>query len=192
MREHARRLGLGVADKPESQEICFIPDEDHTRFVREHRPGRAAEGAGLIVDESGQELGRHDGYWRYTIGQRRGLGIAAGHPLYVLSIDAATRRVVVGPASRLQRLGAIATGMNWFRAPAAATSLTARLRHRGALHPCTVEDLEGDELHDPSVLPAAVRVRFEAGARAPTPGQALVLYDGEAIVGGGWIKQALP
>ena len=192
VREHARRLGLGVADKPESQEICFIPDEDHTRFVREHRPVQAADGAGLIVDESGHELGRHDGYWRYTIGQRRGLGIAAGHPLYVLSIDAASRRVVVGPADRLQRRGVISTGMNWLRAPGVGTTLTARLRHRGALHPCSVEDLDGLELHDPSLLPAAVRVRFDAGARAPTPGQALVLYDGEVIVGGGWIKRALP
>ena len=176
VRREAARLGLVTAQKPESQEICFIPDDDHARFVGQHRP--ELDGAGEIVDEAGTVLGHHEGYWRYTIGQRRGLGIAAGHPLYVLSVQPATRRVVVGPGDRLLEQGLLASGMNWFRRPRADEQITARIRHRGALLPCTIDG------EDP------VTVRFRAPARAVAPGQAVVLYAGQDVLGGGWIQGA--
>ncbi len=177
VRGHAERLGLLTSKKPESQEVCFIPDDDHTRFVREYRndPDRSGD----IVDESGTVLGQHDGYFRYTIGQRRGLGVAVGHPLYVLKIEPRTRRVVVGPADRLIKQGLIAGGMNWFRYPKPGEEIHARIRHNGGLIPAQIE---GD---DP------VTVRFQAPARAVAPGQAVVLYSGDEVLGGGWIQKSL-
>ena len=177
VRAHAERMGLVTHSKPESQEVCFIPDDDHTRFVRESAGGPDA--AGDIVDEAGNVLGRHDGYFRYTIGQRRGLGVAVGHPLYVLRIEAATRRVVVGPADRLQEQGLVASGMNWFRYPGPDEPLVARIRHNGGLIGATIEGT------DP------VTVRFHAPARAVAPGQAVVLYTGDEVLGGGWIDRAV-
>ncbi len=176
VRAEARRLGFVNAEKPESQEVCFIPDDDHTRFVREHRP--TAEGAGDIVDQNGTVLGHHDGYWRFTVGQRRGLGIAVGSPLYVTHVDAASHRVVVGPADALRHTAVEAAGANWFRLPAVGDTLLARIRHRGALHPCVVE----------SVSDNTVSVSFSSPARAACKGQALVLYDGETVVGGAYIR----
>ena len=155
VREHGRRLGLINANKPESQEVCFIPDDDHTRFVRQHRPD--AEGAGDIVDQSGRVLGQHDGYWRYTVGQRRGLGVAVGHPLYVLSVDATTRRVVVGPSEALLSQGLVAHSVNWFRQPTPGEDVRVRIRHRGALHPCQITDTD----------PLTIRLRAPARAIAP-------------------------
>ncbi|MDG1482099.1 MAG: tRNA 2-thiouridine(34) synthase MnmA [Myxococcota bacterium] len=177
VREHGRRLGLINANKPESQEVCFIPDDNHTRFVRQHRPD--ADGAGEIVDESGAVLGKHDGYWRYTIGQRRGLGVSSSTPLYVLSVDATSRRVTVGPHERLFQQGLEAYGVNWFRKPAPDEDIRCRLRHRGALHPCAI--LSEDPL----------TIRLTAPARAIAPGQAAVLYVGDEVVGGGWIRRVL-
>jgi tRNA-specific 2-thiouridylase len=177
VRAHAERLGLITSNKPESQDVCFIPDDDHTRFVREH--ANDPDASGDIVNEEGEVLGQHDGYFRYTIGQRRGLGVAAGYPLYVLKIDALQRRVVVGPADRLLEQGLIASGMNWFRRPEPGESICARIRHNGGLIPCEVE---GD---DP------ITVRFQAPTRAVAPGQAVVLYAGEEVLGGGWIERAL-
>ena len=178
VRDHARRLGVLTADKPESQEICFIPDDDHTRFVREQHPD--ISGAGEIVDESGQVLGRHDGYWRFTVGQRRGLGVAAGYPLYVLEVDPISRQVTVGPPERLHHQGLLASGMNWFRHPGESEPLFARIRHRGALLPCTIHG------EDP------VRVQFRAPAKAVAPGQAVVFYTGDEVLGGGWIQESVP
>ena len=177
VRGHARRLGLITSSKPDSQEVCFIPDDDHTRFVKEHLGD--PEAAGDIVDESGHVLGQHDGYFRFTIGQRRGLGVAVGYPLYVLKIQAASRRVVVGPADRLLEQGLQANGMNWFRKPRPDEQVMARIRHNGDLIPATVE---GD---DP------IKVHFHAPARAIAPGQAIVLYAGDEVLGGGWIDKAL-
>ncbi len=189
VRQEAERLGLGVAHKPESQEVCFIPDEDHARFVAEQRP--EIDGAGDIVDEDGAVLGHHDGYYRYTVGQRRGLGVALGHPVYVLRIEPQTRRVVVGPGDRLLRHGILASGMNWFRVPDPGRPLHARIRHRGALHPSTLHAADGSALLPTSVdaLPTQCELRFRAPARAPTPGQAVVLYQGLDVVGGGWIRK---
>ena len=175
VRDIARRLGLVTAEKPESQEVCFIPDDDHTRFVREHRG--ALEGAGDIVDQAGNVLGSHDGYWRYTIGQRRGLGVAVGHPIYVLDIRPDTRQVVVGPPDQLLKRDIVATGVNWFRDPRPGEAITARIRHRGALHACEIVS------RDPLAL------TLTTPARAVAPGQAVVIYAGDEVIGGGWIKR---
>lgn len=177
VRAHATRLGLVTADKPESQEVCFIPDDDHTRFVREHTG--ATGGSGDIVDRAGTVLGAHDGYWRFTIGQRRGLGVAVGEPVYVLAIDPDTNRVVVGPGEALRHGHVRATGGNWFRRPGPGERLSARVRHRGRLRPCSVE-LEDD---------GAARVVFHEPVRAAARGQAVVVYDGDDVVGGGWIDE---
>ena len=184
VREHARLLGLRTAEKPESQEICFLPDDDHARFVAEHRPG--VEGAGEIVDQAGRVLGQHDAYWRFTVGQRRGLGVAAGQPLYVLAIDPSTHRVTVGPAERLLHHRVQARGFQWFRPPREGEAVHARIRHRGALVPCEIDPSaplseEGEA--------GRLTLRFLSPARAATPGQAVVLYAGEDVLGGGWIRR---
>lgn len=180
VRAHAARLGLVTAEKAESMEVCFLPDDDHARLVAERSPG--VEAGGEIVDEAGRVLGRHEGWWRYTVGQRRGLGVAAPEPLYVLRTEPDTRRVVVGPGERLQHHGLVARGCNWFRRPAPGEQTWARIRHRGALVPARVEAVEAD----------TVRLSFAAPARAVTPGQAVVLYgedapEGREVWGGGWI-----
>lgn len=177
VRAHAERLGLVTAQKPESQEICFIPDDDHARFVGEARP--EADGAGEIVDLQGKVLGRHEGFWRYTIGQRRGLGLSSPLPLYVVRIDADTRQVVVGPDEELGHQGLVASRLNWFERPAADRQVHARIRHRGELIPCVVG--EGPQ----------AEVRFARKARAVAPGQAVVFYEGDRVLGGGWIDRAL-
>ena len=177
VRDHARRLGLATADKPESQEICFIPDDDHARFIKEVRP--EVDGSGEIVDEEGFVLGNHDGYFRYTVGQRRGLGIALGYPAYVVRIEPETRRVVVGGGERLRHSGLIAKRCNWFDRPAPEQPVMVRIRHKGGMIPCTVGS--GD----------ACEVRFLEPAKAVAPGQAAVFYDGDRVLGGGWIVRAM-
>lgn len=178
VREHAARWGLVTAEKAESQEICFVPDGDHGGFIERHRPG--VDGSGDIVDETGRVLGRHDGYFRYTVGQRRGLGVALGEPAYVLRVEPESRRVVVSTgAHRLAHHGLIASRGNWFDRPPADRVVHARVRHRGRLVPCTVG--EGDPFE----------VRFLEPERAVAPGQAVVLYDGDRVLGGGWISRAL-
>lgn len=178
VRAHARRMGLITADKPESQEVCFLPTGDHTSFVRAQT---GIDGAGDIVDESGAVLGHHDGYFRFTVGQRRGLALGGGPPLYVLRVDADTRRVVVGPDERLQHTRVRARAMVWASEapPLPGAVLSARIRHRGALVPCTVE----------AESPDAAALHLRVPARAATKGQAVVLYDGDDVVGGGWISE---
>lgn len=178
VRAHAERLGLRTAHKPESQEVCFIPDDDHTRFVREQS---TETDGGNIVLEDGTIVGQHDGYYRFTIGQRRGLGVALGKPAYVIAIRPDTREVVVGPPERLRHARIVATGTNWYRRPSPGTQLQARIRHRGHLLSCTVDAASDD----------AVTISFATPARAAARGQALVLYepDGDIVVGGGWIQE---
>jgi tRNA-specific 2-thiouridylase len=183
VRAHAARLGLVTAQKPDSMEVCFLPDDDHTRFVAERFP--ELDAAGEIVDTDGRVLGHHDAYHRFTVGQRRGLRVASTQPLYVLRIDAAARRVVVGPAERLVAQSAEVSAMRWLRPYRAGDVLHARTRHRGALVPCgPVEVLDpGDD----AARPVRVRIPFRAPARAAAPGQSLVLYDGDVIVAGGTV-----
>jgi tRNA-specific 2-thiouridylase len=178
VRAHAARMGLLTADKPESQDVCFLPDNDHARFIAEQRPD--VDTAGEIVDEAGRVLGYHDGYVRFTVGQRRGLGVALGVPGYVLRIEPDTRRVVVAPRHRLEHRGLVASRAVWTERPAPGRPLQARIRHRGGMIPCRVG--AGDD---------SFRVDFAKPALAVAPGQAVVFYDGDRVLGGAWIDEAI-
>ena len=177
VREHARRQGLPVADKPDSQEICFIPDDDYKSFVSRRAPGQD----GVVVDEAGHVLGRHDGIHRFTIGQRKGLGIQpspTGQPMYVLALRPAEHQVVVGPRAALGRTTLTASGVNWILAEAVAPRrVVSQIRHRHQAAPGTVRSL-GD---------GHAEVVFDTPQTAVTPGQAVVFYEGDVVVGGGWI-----
>ena len=175
VRAMARERGLPVAEKAESQEICFIPDNDYRRFLREHV--NEAIRSGPIVDTRGKVIGRHQGIPFYTIGQRRGLGIAAREPLYVLEIDAARDALIVGTASELGRRELIARDVNFIagEAPGAPLEVTAKIRHKAVEAEATVIPL-GDN---------RVKVAFARLQRDITPGQAVVFYRGEVVVGGG-------
>ncbi len=176
VRDHARGLGLEVADKPDSHEICFVPDGDHAAFLEQK--GRMA-GAGTIRDGAGGVLGRHEGVHRFTVGQRKGLGLSSPIPLYVVGIDAAANTVTVGPKDALERIELTASRVNWIAgvAPASGSRVTARIRHRHREARATI----GPEGAD------AVRVTFDEPQSAVAPGQAVVFYDGEVVLGGGWI-----
>ena len=178
VREKARALGLATAEKAESQEICFVPDGDYAKVVEALRPGAKA-GEGEIVDGSGRVLGRHAGVHRFTVGQRRGLGLASAERLYVRSLDAATSRVVVGSEAELAVPGARLEGVSWIGgAPAAPVRAQVHIRYRHAGAAATLTP-QGD---------GRVHVAFDAPQRAVTPGQAAVFYDGEVCLGGGWIE----
>ena len=145
VREYARRRNLPVADKPDSQEICFIPDNDYAKFVTAHAP-QTADAQGAIVDEGGRVLGRHEGVHRFTVGQRKGLGLSGpapgGAPVYVLALDAADQRVVVGPKSSLERTTLTASGVNWMTGePSGPLRVTAQIRHRHQPAPATVRSI---------------------------------------------------
>ncbi len=181
VREEAARLGLAVAEKPDSQDICFVGEGGYARTVERLRPGAAEPGP--IVDLAGRVLGRHEGVIRYTVGQRRGLGIASSEPLYVVSVDAAGRRVTVGPRAALLRDIVVTGRLNWLDgAPlraGEARAVTARLRssHPGA--PARIALLPGGR----------ARVALDEPEPATAPGQACVLYDGDRLLGGGWIRE---
>ncbi len=180
VRDEARRLGLQVADKPDSQEICFVPDHDYAGFVARQAP--AVERAGTIVGEDGRQLGTHGGVHRFTVGQRKGLGISAPAPLYVLQIEADTGTVTVGPRGALDRTTLAASDVNWIAidAPAGWVPVTAQIRHRHAPAPARVRALDGGR----------AELIFDAPQPAITPGQAVVFYDGDSVVGGGWIESS--
>jgi tRNA-specific 2-thiouridylase len=176
VRSIAREAGLSVAAKPDSVEICFVPDNDHAALVKRHRPGR--DTAGQIVDTAGLVVGEHDGYERFTIGQRKGLGVAAGVRRYVLAIVPETRQVVVGDPELLQAAGLTASRVNWLiDAPVGPLRCAAKIRYRHAPAPATVTP-SGN----------SVAVRFDHPQPAVTPGQAVVFYEGERVLGGGWIE----
>jgi tRNA-specific 2-thiouridylase len=182
VRERARALGLPTAEKPESQEICFVPDGDYAKVVEQIRPG-AAPGSGEIVDGDGRVLGRHGGIHRYTVGQRRALGVSGSERLYVRALDAERERVVVAPEAGLAVGGARLEGVRWTGAPPAAPiRAVVRIRYRHAGAAASIEpDADG-----------GARVAFESPVAALAPGQAAVFYDGERVLGGGWIAGALP
>ena len=179
VREYARRKHLPVADKPDSQEICFIPDHDYATFVAEQRPGVTVDGS--IVDEAGQVIGRHSGIHRFTVGQRKGLGLShnpSGTPMYVLALRPEHQQVVVGPRSALERATLTASAVNWIvEEPTGPLAVTAQIRHRHQPAAASVVSLGNNR----------AEVRFESPQMAITPGQAVVFYDGEIVVGGGWI-----
>jgi tRNA-specific 2-thiouridylase len=177
VREIARERGLPVAEKAESQEICFVPDGGYARFVEGEAPG---DRSGPIVDEGGRELGRHGGVHRFTVGQRRGLGLAAARPLYVLAVRPQSRTVVVGDERGLLAGRLVARGVNWLSIPppAAPVRARARIRYRHAEAEARITPLGRDR----------AEVVFDAPQRAVTPGQAVVFYDGEVCLGGGFIE----
>ena len=179
VREYARLHRLPVADKPDSQEICFIPDDDYAAFVGARAPDAVA--AGAIVDERGRVLGRHSGIHRFTVGQRKGLGLSAsptGAPQYVIALKPVDGQVVVGPKASLERTALSASGVNWIVGePTGPMRVAAQIRHRHPAAPSTVR-ATGD---------GRAEVLFDAPQVAVTPGQAVVFYDGDIVVGGGWI-----
>ncbi|MEX2455008.1 MAG: tRNA 2-thiouridine(34) synthase MnmA [Rhodospirillaceae bacterium] len=183
VRGHAARFGLAVASKPDSQDICFVPDGDYASVVRKIRPG--AIDPGEIVHVDGRVLGRHDGIIGFTIGQRRGIGIGGtDEPLYVVRIEPEARRVVVGPASALGRSEIELADVNWIGGSAADAGdrrVTVRVRSTQAPVAATLR------LDDTG---ATARVILDAPERAVAPGQACVFYDGDRLLGGGWIRRA--
>ena len=180
VRERARSLGLATADKPESQEICFVPDGDYAGAVERARPD-ALPGEGEIVDAEGRVLGRHRGIHHYTVGQRRGLGIAGAERLYVTALDAERNRVVVGGERELEAPVARVEQVSWIAGapPASGARAQVKIRHQHAGAAARIEP-RGD----------AALVHFDAPVRALAPGQAAVFYQGDVVLGGGWIAGA--
>jgi len=183
VRAHARRLGLATAEKPESQELCFVPDGDTAAAVERLRPERLP-GEGEIVDEAGRVLGRHGGIHRFTVGQRRGLGVASDRRLYVTRLEAARNRVVVGDLGALGAKLARVARASWVAgsAPAAPLRALVRVRHRHAGAAATVEPQPD----------GGARVAFDEPVAAVAPGQSAVFYAGDRVLGGGAIAEALP
>ncbi len=179
VREHARRLGLVTAEKPDSQEICFVPDDDYRAFLR--RRDKALFRPGPIVDRQGRVLGAHAGVAGYTIGQRKGLGLAAGRPLYVVDLDAEHNTITIGAAADLECDRLLARAVNFIACepPEAPLRVEAKIRHKHQPAAATVRALPG----------ATAEVVFDAPQRAITPGQSVVFYRGDAVVGGGVIDR---
>lgn len=183
VREIARRTQLPVAEKPESQEICFVPAGNYVRFIgsylREKGEGLPAA-SGEIVTTDGAVIGRHEGLHRYTVGQRRGLGLAVGRPMYVVALDRAANRVVVGEDSELFTQLCEVRNVNWISIASPAEPLRAqvKVRHRHEAAPACVEPLSA----------TTARIHFDEPQRAITPGQAAVFYSGDLVLGGGWLK----
>jgi tRNA-uridine 2-sulfurtransferase len=178
VRAQARRLGLKVAEKPDSQEICFVPDGDYASFVARREP--AVTRSGSIVDTHGQVLATHGGVHRFTVGQRKGLGVSAAAPLYVLKIEAESGRVTVGPRSALDQTTLIASAVNWISIdqPTGWVAVSAQIRHRHRAAAGRVRALDTGR----------AEFVFDTPQPAITPGQAVVFYDGDLVVGGGWIE----
>jgi len=186
VRSLARALRLPVAEKPDSQEICFVPTGSYRQFIDAYlaEQQRLPESAsGEVVSTDGRVLGEHQGIQNFTVGQRKGLGMAVGAPLYVIALDPAKNRVVVGEDRDLFRSRFRVREVNWIRPLAAGDALEARvkIRHNHLGAAARVEAHEG----------CAALVEFHEPQRAITPGQAAVFYDGEEVVGGGWISQIL-
>jgi tRNA-specific 2-thiouridylase len=175
IRRIAARLDLPVADKPDSQEICFVPERDHARFIKQYRGG--ADTAGEIVTSDGAVVGRHTGIEQFTIGQRKGLRIALGQPCYVVRIEPATRRVVVGSREELARREFTASRANWLVEPAGQSRCQVKIRYRSEPLAANVEVLPGGRF----------AVQLEQPCLGIAPGQAAVCYDDYRLLGGGWI-----
>jgi tRNA-specific 2-thiouridylase len=182
MKEEVRRIaagaGLPLYEKRESQDICFVTDDSYTRFLESRG---ISEDRGRFVDREGNFLGNHKGILRYTVGQRKGLGVASKEPLYVVAIDAGKNEIVLGSDGETFSAGAIVTSPTFVAGspPGEEFRATARVRYRHPGAPC-VARVAGDRL----------AVAFDAPQRSVTPGQALVLYDGDEVLGGGWIECA--
>ncbi len=175
VRERARRLGLDVHAKPDSQEICFVPDDDYVGLIRRRAP--EAIRPGEIVNAAGEVLGTHEGTVRFTIGQRRGLGVAAGVPMYVTAIDAATGRVTIGPREQALATRLAAADATWHADVPEAFDATVQVRYNHA----------GQHARLRRTGPDTFDVEFRQPVHAVTPGQAAVCYHGDRLLGGGWI-----
>ncbi|MCL5283944.1 MAG: tRNA 2-thiouridine(34) synthase MnmA [Armatimonadetes bacterium] len=182
-RRLALELGLALANKPESQEICFVPAEGYTHYLKQHAPETMTPGS--IVDTSGRELGRHDGIALYTIGQRKRIKVANREPLYVVAIDAPTATVVVGTNDEVYSRGLLAKDANWIPYPRLNQPIATqvKIRYNGAGALAHVVPAEGE--------PGNFEVHFDEPQRAVTPGQAAVLYQADLVVGGGTIEKAI-
>ena len=187
VRDVAREHSLAVADKSESQEICFVPDGNYAGFIDRYLKAEDAEnrlpGEGEIVSTTGEVVGHHAGIHRYTIGQRRGIGIAAERPLYVIGIDAPQNRVVVGEQNDLLAREFVAARVNWiaFDNPREPVPSEVRVRYRHTPAPATITPMDNGR----------ARVVFDEPQRAITPGQATVFYRGDEVLGGGWIVRSI-
>ncbi len=179
IRAIARDVGCRLSEKPDSQEICFVPDQDYAGFIRRYRG--EFETAGDIVDTAGKVVGHHEGYEHFTIGQRKGLGIAFGTPRYVVSIDADSRRVVIGEREELACRELVADRLNWLvDEPARPFRCQAKIRYLHAPAEAEVEITSADHM----------RVHFDEPQYGVAPGQAVVCYDGDRVLGGGWIRSS--
>ena len=183
VREIARHLAVPVAEKPESQEICFVPSGNYVRFIESYFQEQRAplvDDPGEIVSTSGEVLGRHKGLRHYTVGQRRGLGFATGRSTYVVQIDRATNRLIVGEDASLHKTICEVRNVNWiaFATPPESIDARVRIRHRHEAAEAIIDPLSHD----------TARVTFREPQRAITPGQAAVFYSGERVLGGGWIR----
>ena len=177
IRRIAGELGLRVAEKPDSQEICFVPDGDHARWIRRHRG--PLDTSGEIVTTDGTVVGRHDGLERFTIGQRKGLGVAFGERRFVVRLEPDTRRVVVGTKDELARTDLTAAGANWLvDEPPGPFRCQVKIRYRSRAVGATVEPLAADRFS----------VHFDEPRHGVAPGQAAVCYQGDRVLGGGWIE----
>jgi tRNA-specific 2-thiouridylase len=185
VRETARRHELTLAEKPDSQEICFVPGGDYKKFIDAYLAEQGdslPDTSGDIVTREGEVLGHHGGIHNYTVGQRKGLGVATGSPLYVININGEKGQVTVGGSDDLLSRTLIAHKMNWISIEALHEPIRvrAKIRHRHEPAPAVVENAGNGE----------VRVTFDEPQRAITPGQAVVFFDGDLVVGGGWIAEA--
>ncbi|MGD0521970.1 MAG: tRNA 2-thiouridine(34) synthase MnmA [Terracidiphilus sp.] len=182
VREVARLHGLALAEKPDSQEICFIPGGDYKQFLTaylEEQGEQVPETAGEVVASNGEVLGRHEGIFNFTVGQRKGLGVSSPSPLYVLQIDPVSHRVTVGADAELATRTLRARGLNWISIPGLTAPMRVRAKIRNRHEPAwaVLEPSGADE----------VIATFDEPQRAVTPGQSAVFYDGDEVVGGGWI-----
>ncbi len=176
IRRMAHDLGLAVADKKDSQEICFVPDGDHAAFIRRKRGDSPT--AGEVVTSAGQVVGTHDGLEKFTIGQRKGLGIALGEPHFVIRLEHDTHRVVLGTKEELSRRELTANRTNWLVRPAGPRGCGVKIRYNAPAVAATVEALAADRL----------RIAFDEPQYGVAPGQAVVCYEGNQVLGGGWIE----
>ncbi|MFW6036053.1 MAG: tRNA 2-thiouridine(34) synthase MnmA [Halothermotrichaceae bacterium] len=181
VRETAKKLGFSIHNKEESQDICFIADNDYTKYLNNKNPELFR--SGYIYDLEGNKLGRHNGLHNYTIGQRKGLGIAAGYPLYVIKLDRENNAVIVGVDEQVYSKGLVADSLNWVRISSLEDDLNVKAKIR-------YNSKEEDAVIYPTDNKNEVNVVFKEKQRAVTPGQSVVFYDGDTVVGGGIIKQA--
>jgi tRNA-specific 2-thiouridylase len=199
VRDIARDANLYTADKQESQEICFVPDGKYSEFIDRYldHEGRSDEmpSGGEIVSADGDVIGSHTGIHRYTIGQRRGLGIAHEKPLYVVQIERAKNQIIVGEMDELEQIEFVAKGVNWvaFDEPSEPVRALVKIRYRHDPAVATIHALEAEEDADKNVRVPKARIVFDEPQRAITPGQATIFYDtetAEEVVGGGWIVRS--